>query len=96
MLLILRYAVRLSLVGYMATDAKCVQHVFEVCKLTTSTKMSFLEVHCNALKIGYNRKHIHINDKINLLFFPDAFKDANGDTMPLMVTATIDLTIFSC
>ena len=40
----LMYPVSHRLVDYMATDAKCSEIVFEVCKLTTATKKSALAI----------------------------------------------------
>ena len=53
------YIVYNSLVGYMATEAKCVQIVFKVFRLTISMKMSESAVPHNHLEAGHSRKHFH-------------------------------------
>ena len=73
----LKYSVSGSLVGYMATDAKCTLTVFEICILTILTKLSVLPVTCNHLDAGYNGNHPAFNDELCALF-SDAYEDVYG------------------
>ena len=47
----------------MATDAKCTQIVFKVCKLKTSTNISTHAISHKHLEIGYSGKHTLIRNE---------------------------------
>ena len=68
MLLTYRYSVSLPLVGYMTTEAKCVQHVFKVCRLTIFMKMSECVAPYKHLETGYNGKQLLSKDELYLYF----------------------------
>ena len=49
----------MSLVGHIATDAKCVKIVFKVCEVTILRKMSVCAISHNPPEFGDNEKLCH-------------------------------------
>ena len=63
---VFRYPVSLHVVGYITSVINYAQHVYDICRLTVSKKMSECAAPHNHFAAGYSRNHTVIKTELYL------------------------------